>query len=147
MKKVTEKILIASDHAGFELKEWLKKHFSMYQWEDLGPDNTQSVDYPDFADTLASRIHNEGGMGVLVCGSGQGMCMRANRYMNVRAALCYDVESARLAREHNDANVLCLGGRLLRREVADEIFKTFFTTFFSGGRHALRVEKLKGALK
>ena len=136
------RVLIASDHAGVQLKEHLKKQLTDIEFKDLGPATTDRVDYPDFADKVAKDINANGGMGILICGSGQGMAMRANKYPNVRAALAWDKTTARLAREHNDANVLCLGERLLPFGLATAIVEEFFQTQFAGGRHERRVEKL-----
>lgn len=140
-------IFIASDHAGFALKEHLKNKFPALPWQDLGPHDDQRVDYPDFADKVAQRINAGEGIGVLVCGSGQGMCMRANRYPNVRAALCDDAETAKLARGHNDANILCLGERVISKTESEEVLKAFLDSPFEGGRHQTRVEKLNGPIK
>lgn len=134
------KIFIASDHAGFSLKNKIIEKLD-HEWIDLGPQNEDRVDYPDFADQLA-RTLKPGQFGVLICGSGQGMCMRANRYSHIRAALCWSKESAELARRHNDANVVCLGARLLAEDTVFEILDIFFKSPFEGGRHADRVEKL-----
>lgn len=147
MKPIVDQILVASDHAGFKLKTALKAKYPNIRWIDLGPETGESVDYPDYADRVAKKINEEGGMGVLICGSGQGMCIRANRYPNVRAAMVWDENSARLAREHNDANILCLGARLVEWQTNYNAFEVFFTTYFAGGRHGPRVDKLKGALK
>lgn len=137
------KIFLASDHAGLELKNLIKKHFPKFEIEDLGTFNEDSVDYPDFADLVAQKLsHHPSYYGLLVCGSGQGMAIRANRYPHIRAALCWNGETAKLARAHNNANVLCLGGRMLEAEAAFEIIKTFLETGFEGGRHERRVGKL-----
>ena len=143
------KVWIASDHAGLELKNYLKSQFPEWGWEDLGVHNTNSVDYPDYGDLLSKTIQPVVSMevvtqhfGILVCGSGQGMAMRANRYPFIRAALCWDEESTKLSRQHNDANVLCLGGRLLDHSVAVKILKAFVDTPFEKGRHVGRVQKL-----
>ena len=141
---MTSEILVACDHAGFELKQKLIAALPDVKWKDLGTFDTSSVDYPDFADQVASRIEkNPSGRGVLICGSGQGMCMRANKYPNVRAALIYNEEIAKLSREHNDANILCLGARFMDAELAVKVFKIFMSTEFAGGRHSNRVEKIK----
>jgi ribose 5-phosphate isomerase B len=138
-------LLLASDHAGFELKERLKKVLDGkgVAWRDLGPGTPDPVDYPDYAHRLGEAITSgEAERGVLVCGSGQGMAIAANRHRGVRAALAADVETARLAREHNDANVLALGGRTLSAERAEQILETWLETPFAGGRHAARVAKI-----
>jgi len=138
-------LMIASDHGGWELKEQIKKNFPDINWMDLGPAQSEtSVDYPDFADMLCSKISQPTSepQGILICGSGQGMAIRANKFPPVRAALVWNEESTRLSREHNNANVLCLGGRLLPIKTALECVKTFLETPFGGGRHAARVEKI-----
>ena len=137
-------LFIASDHAGFSLKTHLKKIFPHLPWRDLGCHSKESVDYPDFADELASQMsQNPEARGLLICGSGQGMAMRANKYPHLRAALCWDESTATLSREHNDANVLCLGARLLPPELCEKILQTFLQTHFLGDRHTQRVEKIK----
>ena len=145
---MTQEILIASDHAGFELKKNLIAAMPDIKWKDLGTRDTSSVDYPDYADALSVKINKDPSMrGILICGSGQGMCMRANKYPNVRAALGYNEEIVRLSREHNDANILCLGGRFISTELALKLLRIFFITHFVGGRHESRVEKIKAPLK
>ena len=140
-----ETIAIASDHAGFDLKALLKQELVTLGFEvlDLGPDSTASVDYPDFADRLAAAL-KEGmaARGVLICGTGIGISMAANRHRHIRAAVVHDVTSARLTRQHNNANVLCLGARLTGTDVAKDCLKVFLTTDFEGGRHQNRVAKL-----
>lgn len=138
-------IAIASDHAGYELKRILVEELGALGYEalDLGTDGPDSVDYPDFGDALAEAIaEGRAERGVLVCGSGLGIAMAANRHAGVRAAPCHDETSARLTREHNDANVLALGARLVGVEVAKDCLRTFLKTEFEGGRHARRVAKL-----
>ena len=138
-------LLVASDHAGFELKEKLKRALDAMgvAYRDLGPATADPVDYPDNAHRLADGIsRGEAERGVLVCGSGQGMAMAANRHRGVRAALAADEETARLSREHNDANVLALGGRLVDHGKAERILKVWLDTPFAGGRHAGRVAKI-----
>jgi len=140
-----ETVAIAADHAGFELKAVLKQELAAMGYEvlDLGTDGPDSVDYPDFADALAEAVESgQVGRGVLVCGSGIGIAMAANRHKGVRAAPCRDVTAARLSRQHNDANVLALGARLVGVEVAKECLRTFFSTAFEGGRHQRRVDKM-----
>jgi ribose 5-phosphate isomerase B len=140
-----EIIAIASDHAGFELKALLKQELVALGFEllDLGPDSTASVDYPDFADRLAGALKdNQAARGVLICGSGIGISMAANRHRHIRAAVVHDVTSARLTRLHNNANVLCFGARLIGTDVAKECLKVFLTTDFEGGRHNNRVAKM-----
>lgn len=138
------KIYIACDHGGFDLKSHLLKKFPNLPWQDLGTQSTDSVDYPDYAASLCEKLKSEtpGAIGVLVCGSGQGMAIRANRYSYIRAALCWTPEVAKLAREHNDANVLCLAGRLTKFDEAERILETFIKSNFEGGRHQRRVDKL-----
>lgn len=137
------RILIASDHAGFALKEALKATLPQLVWVDLGPADASRVDYPDFAEKLSRQIvAHPGDLGVLICGSGIGMSMAANKVAGIRAALVENPVAARLAREHNDANVLCLGARFLACEYAAEIVQAWLGADFSGGRHADRVEKL-----
>lgn len=137
------KLYIASDHAGFALKEKLKDYFMNLEWVDLGPKSDDRVDYPDYASKLALAIKEDPeAKGVLVCGSGQGMAMKANKFKHIRAALCYNTEITELSRKHNDANVLCLGERLLSPDEAFDILKVFLNTSFEGGRHAERVTKI-----
>lgn len=138
-------IAIASDHAGYELKTLLKEELEGRGHEvlDLGTDGPDSVDYPDFGQALAETIQaGRAERGVLVCGTGIGISIAANRHKGVRAALCHDETSARLARQHNDANVLALGARLIGTEVAKNCLEVFLTTDFEGGRHLGRVSKL-----
>ena len=138
-------IALVADHAGLELKNSLKglldEHGS--RTIDLGPETADPVDYPDVAARLADALkEGRAQFGVMACGSGIGIAMAANRYPWVRAAMCYDVTTARLAREHNDANVLTLGARLIGLEVARDCLLTFLNTPFAGGRHARRVAKM-----
>ena len=142
MKNVFEnkKILIASDHGGFELKEKIIAKYPELEFEDLGPNNTDSVDYPDYAHDLTEKL--SGGCGVLICGSGQGMSMTANKKINIRAALCWNIEVSKLSRLHNNANVLCLGARVTEHNLCFEIFETFLSTKFEGGRHINRINKI-----
>ena len=138
-------IAVASDHAGFDLKEILKRDLQAAGHEvlDLGADSTASVDYPDFGEAMANAIATgRVARGVLVCGTGIGISIAANRNSKVRAALAHDVTSARLSREHNDSNVIAFGQRLIGVEVAREALKVFLGTKFEGGRHAGRVAKL-----
>ena len=144
-------IAVASDHAGFDLKEILKRDLQEAGLEvlDLGTNSTQSVDYPDFGIAMADAVASgKAERGVLVCGTGIGISMAANRNPKVRAALVHDVTSARLSRLHNDANVVAFGQRLIGTETAREALKVFLGTEFEGGRHADRVAKLsKGCTK
>jgi ribose 5-phosphate isomerase B len=144
-------IAVASDHAGFDLKEILKRDLQAAGHEvlDLGTNSTQSVDYPDFGKALADAVASgRAERGVLVCGTGVGISIAANRNPKIRAALAHDVTSARLSREHNDANVVAFGQRLIGTETAREALKVFLDTRFEGGRHTARVAKLsKGCTK
>jgi ribose 5-phosphate isomerase B len=139
-------IFIAADHAGLELKRHLVARLPHLPFRDLGTHSTESVDYPDFATKLCLNLKEnlKDSCGVLICGSGQGMAIRANRFPFIRAALCWTEDVAKLAREHNDANVLCLGGRLVTFPTAEEILDAFLKTPFTGGRHQGRVDKLNG---
>ena len=139
------KIILASDHAGFKLKEEIKKFLIKKRKEimDLGTDSHSSVDYPDFAHSLAKKIKNDSKLlGILVCGSGIGMDIVANKHKNIRAALCYSVKSTRLSREHNNANVMAIGARLTKKKVALKCVDTFLKTKFKGGRHLRRIKKI-----
>lgn len=138
------KLAIASDHGGYALKEHLKKVRHDIEWVDCGTDSgSESVDYPDYATKLADAIkEKKADKGVLICGSGIGISIKANRYPHIRAAVCWDVTSARLTRLHNDANVLCLGERMIGQVTAEDCLKVFLETEFEGGRHVKRVEKL-----
>jgi ribose 5-phosphate isomerase B len=143
---MTLKLAIASDHAGFALKEFLKRNFTAVpvEWVDLGTNSAaESVDYPDFGKLLAEAVANgDFERGVAVCGSGIGISIACNRNPKIRAAVCADSTMARVTRLHNDANILCLGERLTGTEVALNILKTFLETQFEGGRHQGRVDKL-----
>jgi ribose 5-phosphate isomerase B len=142
---MTETIAIAADHGGFDLKSLLVAELKSLGFEalDLGTHGTQSVDYPDFAAALADAIHaGRAQRGVLVCGTGIGIAIAANRHRFIRAAVCHDATTARLARQHNDANVLALGGRVLGSEVAKDCLRAFLGTAFEGGRHVPRIAKL-----
>lgn len=141
-------LVIAADHGGFELKTFLVKELERMGRPvvDLGCHSPESVDYPDYADRVAEAIaRGEADMGILVCGSGIGISMAANRHRHIRAALVHDHLTARLARQHNDANVLVLGGRLLGPEVARDCLETFLATEFEGGRHSRRIAKFSCA--
>lgn len=138
-------LVIASDHAGFELKASIKLALAERGSEvvDLGPEDAASVDYPDMADKLAAAMSDGvADRGVLICGTGIGIGVAANRHRHLRAAICHDVTTARLARAHNDANVLCLGARVIGTEVALDSVDAFLATPFEGGRHQRRVDKL-----
>ncbi len=141
----TRKIAIASDHAGFDLKVLLAEELKAQGNDvvDLGAHGLESVDYPDFGYAMARAIKGgEAELGVLVCGSGIGISIAANRFPGVRAALVHDALGARMSREHNDANVICFGGRMIGTDVAKDCLTTFLNTPFEGGRHARRVDKL-----
>ncbi|MBT6033390.1 MAG: ribose 5-phosphate isomerase B [Kordiimonadaceae bacterium] len=138
-------IAIASDHGGFELKEVLKADLEEMGLAivDLGCYDTSSVDYPDYANKLAAALQNESATrGILVCGSGIGISIAANRHSHIRAALVHDALTAKLSREHNNANVIVLGGRTTGIEVARDCLKVFLNTKFEGGRHQMRIDKL-----
>ncbi|EDO9793994.1 ribose 5-phosphate isomerase B [Campylobacter fetus] len=138
-------IFIASDHAGFNTKEFVKSYLSNFEFDvvDLGAySKDMSVDYPDFADKMAENINNDFKFGILICGTGIGISIAANRHPHIRCALCHDATTAKLAREHNDANVLCFGGRIVGTSIIQDMVKVFFTTEFAGGRHEKRVYKL-----
>jgi ribose 5-phosphate isomerase B len=139
-------IAIASDHTGVELKAVLSKVIGACGRDvlDLGPADTTSVDYPDFAHQVANAVvRGEAAMGVLICGTGIGMSLSANRHPGVRAALCHDAFTAEMARRHNDSNVLCVGARVTGPGVAEQILRIFLDTPFEGGRHRRRVEKIE----
>ena len=145
MKMKIKKVFLASDHAGFVLKQKISKFLTNKGIKnlDLGTKNKDSVDYPDYAHLLAKRMKTKkNNIGILVCGSGIGMSMAANRHKNIRAALCINIKSARLSRKHNNANVLTLGSRLTRRDVALKCVNTFLKTSFDGGRHLKRIKKI-----
>jgi ribose 5-phosphate isomerase B len=138
-------IAIASDHAGVEMKETLKAELTALGFKplDLGTNSSDSVDYPDYGHALAKAITDKKAKaGVAVCGSGIGISIAANRHAGIRAALAHDENTAKLSREHNDANILALGARIVQPDTAKAMVKTFFTTEFAGGRHAGRVTKL-----
>ena len=139
------KFFIASDHAGFSLKESIKKFLIRRKKKvlDLGPNSDSSVDYPDYAHRLSRKIKNNNReMGILVCGSGIGMDMTANKHKNIRAALCYNALSTKLSRQHNNANVMAIGARLTKKNVALKCVNIFINTKFKAGRHRRRVRKI-----
>lgn len=145
-KQKKYKIAIGSDHAGFSTKQKVIKYLKMsgHTPADFGPDSEDSVDYPDYAKKVALGVSkNKYKFGILICGSGIGMCMAANKVKNIRAANNYNKETAEMSRCHNDANVLCLGARMLTMSRIKTIIKTFLTTDFEGGRHQRRVKKIK----
>jgi ribose 5-phosphate isomerase B len=138
-------IPIASDHAGFALKEFLLERLKLsgYRLKDYGTYDNESVDYPDYIHPVAQAVEKgEYAMGIIMCGSGQGANMTANKYRHVRSALCWNVKQAELARQHNDANIIALPGRFIDFETALEAVKVFFSTAFEGGRHERRVKKI-----
>ena len=145
MKFLFKKISISSDHAGFKLKEnikhnLLKKRINVI---DLGPNSNKSVDYPDFAKKVARNVSaKKSDVGILVCGSGTGMAMTANKFKKIRAAVCYNKASTRLSRLHNNANILALGARLTKKSQVIKLVNVFLSTKFEGGRHLRRVKKV-----
>jgi len=143
------KVVIGSDHGGLQLKQELCAALGQWgvEYEDVGCSTTQSVDYPDFAAVVADRVLQAAGtaLGVLVCGTGIGMSIAANKVPGVRAALCHEAYSAAMARAHNDANVLCLGGRVVGPELARSVLQAFLESPFEGGRHQRRLDKIEPA--
>ena len=140
-----KKIFISSDHAGFKLKEDIKSHLSKKKlsFQDLGPFNDDRVDYPDYAHKVARKVKsNKSNVGILVCGSGIGMNITANRHKSIRAAQCFNLKSTKLSRLHNDANIITLGSRLLTKKLAINCVNTFLNTKFEGGRHSKRIKKI-----
>ena len=140
-----KKIFISSDHAGYKLKEEIKSHLSKKKisFLDIGPHNDNRVDYPDFAHKVARRVKaNKNNIGILVCGSGMGMNIAANRHKNIRAAQCFNLKSTKLSRLHNDANIITLGSRLLSKKLALSCVIAFLNTKFEGGRHLKRIKKI-----
>jgi RpiB/LacA/LacB family sugar-phosphate isomerase len=139
------RIVIGSDHAGFLLKETIRKYLltAGYAVDDQGTSSEESVDYPDYGKAVGERVASKAAdLGIAVCGSGIGISIAANKVPGIRAALAHDVMTARLAREHNDANVLALGGRIVSPEAALEMVRTFLTTAYLGGRHQRRLDKI-----
>jgi len=145
LNSIFKKICISSDHAGFKLKESIKdflinKNISII---DLGPMNENSVDYPDYAKKVSNRIKSKkSDLGILVCGSGTGMAISANKIKGIRAAVCYNLRSTRLSRQHNDANIIAIGSRLTKKNTALQLVSIFLETKFEGGRHLRRVKKI-----
>jgi ribose 5-phosphate isomerase B len=137
-------IILGSDHAGFNLKELIKKYLTRKGKKilDLGTNSTNSVDYPVYAHLLAKKINKNKQFGILVCGSGVGMTITANKYKNIRAALCHNVKVAKLSRKHNNANVITIGARLTTKNVALKCIDVFIKTKFDGGRHLRRIKKI-----
>ena len=145
MKLIFKKISLASDHAGFTLKEIIKKKLIKNKVKvlDFGPFNKDKVDYPDYAKKVARNISSKKtNMGILVCGSGTGMAMSANKLRKIRAAVCYNSVSTRLSRTHNNANILALGSRLTKKREAMKLVNIFLSTKFEGGRHLRRIKKI-----
>ena len=140
-----KKIYISSDHAGYNLKENIKRKFKKkYIFLDLGTNSSKvSVNYPDFAHRLCKKVSNDSkNIGILVCGSGMGMSMAANKHKKIRAAVCYSVKNTKLSRLHNNANIITLGSRLTKKDTAFKCIEAFINTKFEGGRHKKRVKKI-----
>ena len=140
-----KKIYISSDHAGFKLKEYLKNFLSKkkIKFFDLGPTSNKSVDYPIYAHKVAKKVKiNKNNVGILVCGSGTGMSITANKHKNIRAAQCFSLKSTKLSRLHNDANIITLGSRLLSKKKACSFVNVFLNTKFEGGRHIKRIRRI-----
>jgi len=145
LKSLFKKICISSDHAGFKLKESIKDFLINQSISiiDLGPANNSSVDYPDYAKKVSNRVKsNKSDVGILVCGSGTGMAISANKTKKIRAAVCYNLKSTRLCRQHNNANIIALGSRLIKKKDALKLVTVFLQTKFEGGRHLKRVKKI-----
>lgn len=145
MKLILKKICIASDHAGFNIKEFIKNKLinKNIQIMDLGPFELNPVDYPDYAKKVAGRLRlKKSDIGILVCGSGTGMAISANKIKGIRAAVCYNIASTRLSRKHNDANIIALGSRLTKKNKIMKLINIFLKTKFEGGRHLRRVKKI-----
>ena len=139
------KIFISSDHAGFKLKETIKDYLrnKKVKFEDLGPKDDSSVDYPDYAHKVARKVKSrKSNVGILVCGSGTGMNIAANKHKNIRAAQCFNLKSTKLSRLHNDANIITLGSRLINKKNALKFVSVFLDTKFDGGRHLKRIKKI-----
>ena len=145
MKSFNKKICISSDHAGYKIKEYIKTllYKNKISLIDLGPHTDKSVDYPDYAKKVAKRIKGKkSDFGILVCGSGTGMAISANKIRGVRAAVCYNKTSTYLCRSHNNANILCIGARLTKKNSIGKIVSMFLKTKFEGGRHQRRIRKI-----
>ncbi len=145
MKLIKKKICISSDHAGYKTKEYIKNFLykNKISLIDLGPNNDKSVDYPDYAKKVANRLKlKKSDFGILVCGSGTGMAISANKIKGARAAVCFNKRSTYLSRSHNNANILCLGARLIKKNDIVKIVTIFLETKFEGGRHQRRVKKI-----
>ena len=145
LNKIFKTACIASDHAGYKLKEDIKnylidKKMSVF---DIGPYNDNSVDYPDYAKKLGNRIKlKKSDVGILICGSGTGMAISANKIKSIRAAVCYNTKSTRLSRQHNNANIITLGSRLIKKKLSLKLVEIFLKTKFKGGRHLKRIKKI-----
>ncbi len=142
---MSQRVAIGSDHAGFEYKTYLIKKLKKLglQVIDMGTNGDQSVDYPDFAHPVATKVANKAvDFGVLVCGSGNGVCITANKHEGVRAALCWTVEVAKVVRMHNDANIICMPARFVSKMMAGKMLDAFIETKFEGGRHQKRIDKI-----
>jgi len=140
-----KKIFISSDHAGFKLKETIKDYLTnkKVKFVDLGPQDDNRVDYPDYAHKVARRVKlSKNNVGILVCGSGTGMNIAANKHKNIRAAQCFNLKSTKLSRLHNDANIITLGSRLITKKNALKFVSVFLDTKFDGGRHLKRIKKI-----
>ena len=145
LNNIFKTVCIASDHAGFNLKEDIKNHLvdKKISIFDIGPYNDKSVDYPDFAKKVGNRIKSKkSAVGILVCGSGTGMAISANKIKSIRAAVCYNIKSTRLSRLHNNANIITLGSRLTKKRLSLKLVDLFLSTKFEGGRHLRRVKKI-----
>ncbi len=145
MKSLFKKICIASDHAGFNLKETIRDFLINQNISviDLGPTNNNSVDYPDYAKKVSNRVKSKkSDIGILICGTGTGMAISANKTKKIRAAVCYNLKSTRLSRQHNNANVITIGSRMTNRSTALKLVSIFLRTEFEGGRHLRRVKKI-----
>jgi ribose 5-phosphate isomerase B len=143
MSDQKQRIAIGADHAGFEYKELVKTYLKDVEVRDFGTHSLDSVDYPDFSHPVALSVEKgEADLGILICGSANGVAMAANKHQGIRAAICWTVELAELARTHNNANVLCLPARFISQELALQITDKFLNTTFEGGRHANRVNKI-----
>lgn len=144
MEWMTKQLNIGSDHAGYELKQQLLPLLQQWGFDcrDHGAHSAESVDYPDFAHPVAEAVAAGQGLGILICGSGNGVCMAANKHAGIRAALCWEVELARLARQHNNANILCVPARFVSKATAVAMVEAFLSTAFEGGRHQNRINKI-----
>ena len=141
----SKKLIVGCDHAGLPLKLQLVEVAKSlgYEVRDVGTHTAESTDYPDYAHEVARAVASDEGLGLLVCGTGLGMAMSANRHLGVRAALCHDTFSARMTRAHNDANVLCMGARVVGAGLAEDVLRVFLESTFEGGRHSRRVDKIE----